>query len=69
MGRDGEVWRVVRGREPLGAITIDGGDFPWLSAGGRAGWLRGAEGPPGRAWADATKLDTVPIGGGREPLS
>lgn len=26
-----QVWRLVRGDEPIGEIHVDDGDFPWLS--------------------------------------
>jgi len=31
MGFDGGVWRVRCGEGEVGEITIDDGDFPWLS--------------------------------------
>jgi hypothetical protein len=31
MRPSGEVWRVCRGDEVVGEITITGADFPWLS--------------------------------------
>ncbi|MEW2485963.1 hypothetical protein [Streptomyces sp. NPDC048411] len=30
MGFEGDIWRLLRGPEPVGDIVIDGHDFPWL---------------------------------------
>lgn len=40
MDRIGEVWRLCRGGEVLGEITVTDADFPWLSGGfvARAGF-------------------------------
>jgi hypothetical protein len=32
MGANGEVWRLYRGSDLLGEITVEGSDFPWLHA-------------------------------------
>lgn len=33
MTRDGDqVWRLLRGEEPIAELLVTGGDFPWLNA-------------------------------------
>ncbi|MGW3657679.1 hypothetical protein ACWD6R_19205 [Streptomyces sp. NPDC005151] len=29
MGFEGDIWRLLRGPEPVGDIVIDDHDFPW----------------------------------------